>query len=149
MSPTFFLQAILQLKQLKEGFLSEGINVREYRRGNQTWTIQRNWQHRVHKTKTHKRKTTQKTKTDFCINWWNIFLPTKTAMVLRIRWIYFQNENTLLILLFNLTEGTFFIDEIVEIVYPTRKRKLETILVIGRYGDWGSRRKIKSFISAA
>jgi hypothetical protein len=26
-SPTFFLQAILQLKQLKEGFLSEGINV--------------------------------------------------------------------------------------------------------------------------
>jgi hypothetical protein len=41
-SPTFFLQAILQLKQLKEGFLSEGLNVREYRRGNQTWTIQRN-----------------------------------------------------------------------------------------------------------
>jgi hypothetical protein len=70
-------------------------------------------------------------------------------MVLRIRWIYFQNENTLLILLFNLTEGTFFIDEIVKIVYPTQKRKLETILVIGRYGDWGSRRKIKSFISAA
>jgi hypothetical protein len=26
------------------------INVREYRRGNQNWTIQRNWQHRVHKT---------------------------------------------------------------------------------------------------
>jgi hypothetical protein len=26
------------------------INVREYRRGNQKWTIQRNWQHRVHKT---------------------------------------------------------------------------------------------------
>ena len=25
------------------------INVREYRRGNQKWTIQRNWQHRVHK----------------------------------------------------------------------------------------------------
>ena len=25
-------------------------NVREYRRGNQNWTIQRNWQHRVHKT---------------------------------------------------------------------------------------------------
>ena len=26
------------------------INVREYRRGNQEWTIQRNWQHWVHKT---------------------------------------------------------------------------------------------------
>ena len=26
------------------------IHVREYRRGNQKWTIQRNWQHRVHKT---------------------------------------------------------------------------------------------------
>jgi hypothetical protein len=25
------------------------INVREYRKGNQKWTIQRNWQHRVHK----------------------------------------------------------------------------------------------------
>ena len=31
------------------------INVREYRRCNQKWTIQRNWQHGVHKTK----KTTQ------------------------------------------------------------------------------------------
>jgi hypothetical protein len=27
------------------------INVREYRRANQKWTIQRNWQHRSHKTK--------------------------------------------------------------------------------------------------
>jgi len=26
-------------------------SVREYRSGNQKWTIQRNWQHRVHKTK--------------------------------------------------------------------------------------------------
>ena len=26
------------------------INIREYRRGNQQWTIQRKWQHRVHKT---------------------------------------------------------------------------------------------------
>ena len=26
------------------------INVREYRRGNQKWTIQRNWQHRIHRT---------------------------------------------------------------------------------------------------
>jgi hypothetical protein len=29
---------------------------REYRRGNQKLTIQRNWQHRVHKTKTNKTK---------------------------------------------------------------------------------------------
>jgi hypothetical protein len=27
------------------------MNIREYRRGNQKWTIQRNWQDRVHKTK--------------------------------------------------------------------------------------------------
>ena len=26
------------------------INAKEYQRGNQKWTIQRNWQHRVHKT---------------------------------------------------------------------------------------------------
>jgi len=30
------------------------INVREYRRGNQILTIQRNWQHRVHKMKKNK-----------------------------------------------------------------------------------------------
>ena len=30
------------------------INVREHRRGNQKRTIQRNWQHRVHKTKKNK-----------------------------------------------------------------------------------------------
>jgi hypothetical protein len=34
------------------------INVREYRRGNQKWTIQRNWQHRVHKTKKNKKNNT-------------------------------------------------------------------------------------------
>ena len=28
-------------------------NVREYRKGNQMWTLQRNWQHRVHKKKTN------------------------------------------------------------------------------------------------
>ena len=32
------------------------INVREYRRGNEKYTIQRNWQHKVHKTKTNKTK---------------------------------------------------------------------------------------------
>jgi len=30
---------------------------KRYRRGNQTWTIQRYWQHKVHKTKTNKTKT--------------------------------------------------------------------------------------------
>ena len=33
------------------------MNVKEYRRGNQKWTIQRNWQHKVHKTKKNKTKT--------------------------------------------------------------------------------------------
>jgi len=33
------------------------INVREYRRANQKRTIQRDWQHRVHKTKTKTSKT--------------------------------------------------------------------------------------------
>ena len=28
-------------------------NVREYRKGNPKWTLQRNWQHRVHKKKTN------------------------------------------------------------------------------------------------
>jgi hypothetical protein len=32
------------------------INVRENRKDNQEWTIQRNWQHWEHKTKTNKRK---------------------------------------------------------------------------------------------
>ena len=32
------------------------LNVREYRRGNQKRTIQKNWQRRVHKTKTNKAK---------------------------------------------------------------------------------------------
>jgi hypothetical protein len=36
------------------------INVREYRRGNPKRTIQRNWQHRVHKTKINKTKTIQR-----------------------------------------------------------------------------------------
>ena len=35
------------------------LKVRENRRDNQEWTIQRNWQHRVHKTKTNKTKQKQ------------------------------------------------------------------------------------------
>jgi len=34
-----------------------GINVREYRRDNHKWTIQRNRKNRVHKTKKNKAKT--------------------------------------------------------------------------------------------
>jgi hypothetical protein len=33
------------------------IHVREYRRDNYQWTIQRNWQHRAHKTKKDTAKT--------------------------------------------------------------------------------------------
>ena len=32
------------------------INVREHRRGNQQWTFQRSWQHRVHKTEKNTEK---------------------------------------------------------------------------------------------
>ena len=47
------------------------INVREYRRGNHKWIIQRNWLHRVHKTKTKKTKTIQR-------NWQHRVHKTKT-----------------------------------------------------------------------
>ena len=33
------------------------INITEYQWGNQKWTIQRNWEHRVHKTEKNKTKT--------------------------------------------------------------------------------------------
>jgi hypothetical protein len=33
------------------------VKVREYRRCNNKWIIQRNWQHRIHRTKTNKTKT--------------------------------------------------------------------------------------------
>ena len=39
---------------------SISMNFREYRKGNQKWTIQRNWQHRVDKTKKNKTKTKHK-----------------------------------------------------------------------------------------
>ena len=32
------------------GHKSRTTNIREYRTSNQKWTIQRNWQHRVHRT---------------------------------------------------------------------------------------------------
>jgi hypothetical protein len=37
-------------------YLNGTIDVREYRRSNQRWTIQRNWQHRAQKTKQNKQK---------------------------------------------------------------------------------------------
>jgi hypothetical protein len=46
----FVITPIIYLLEYKK------INVREHRRGNQKWGIQRNWQHRVHKTKTNKTK---------------------------------------------------------------------------------------------
>jgi hypothetical protein len=36
--------------------LSYKIKVREHRRGNQKWTVQRNWEHMVHKMKKNKTK---------------------------------------------------------------------------------------------
>jgi hypothetical protein len=45
------------------------VNVRKYRRGNQKWTIQRNWQHRVHNTKKSKTKTQRTMRwTPLCAN---------------------------------------------------------------------------------
>ena len=41
----------------ENGQISKKLNVREYRRGNQKRIIQRNWQHRIHKTKKNKTKT--------------------------------------------------------------------------------------------
>jgi hypothetical protein len=36
--------------------INRRINVRDYWRDNQKWTIQRNWQHRVHKTSTKQKQ---------------------------------------------------------------------------------------------
>ena len=53
--------AMLLAVKLKEKLVifivSWQINVRKYRNGNQKGIIQRNWQHRVHRTKTNKSKT--------------------------------------------------------------------------------------------
>jgi len=44
------------------------INVREFRRGNQKWTIQRSWLHRVYKTKKNKNTTHYTCLTPLCAN---------------------------------------------------------------------------------
>ena len=49
------------------------INVREHRSGNQKWTIQINWQHRVHNTMKNKTKTQHKRRLPsdyYGIFWW-------------------------------------------------------------------------------
>jgi hypothetical protein len=51
-----FIQLVTFCLHTPSTFNFQKINVREYRRGNQKWTIKRNWQHRVHKTKTNKTK---------------------------------------------------------------------------------------------
>jgi len=58
------------------------INVRENRRGNQEWTIQRNWQHCVNKTQNEDKQnknTIQKTKkmsnTNHTTNWGSTQAP--------------------------------------------------------------------------
>ena len=53
-------QMFYLIDQDRVNWLIMYINVREYRRGNQKWKIQRNWQHSVHKTgKKHKKTTAQ------------------------------------------------------------------------------------------
>ena len=63
------------------------INVKEYRRGNHKWTIQRNWQHWVHKTKNNIRKPQHKsicvghhytqTNTNNVNKTWSLLQPTR------------------------------------------------------------------------
>jgi hypothetical protein len=52
-------QMFYLIDQDRVNWLIMYINVREYRRGNQKWKIQRNWQHSVHKTKPKPPKKTQ------------------------------------------------------------------------------------------
>ena len=53
------------------------INIKENRRGNHEWTIQRHWQHWVHKTqdKDKQNKKTQHRK----LKWWATRIPPKTS----------------------------------------------------------------------
>ena len=71
------------------------INVREYRRGHQNRTIQRNWQHRVHKTTKNKAKT----QNNMC--WTSLCAYTNTNNV---------NKTLTLLNLFILTKGFMVLD---------------------------------------
>ena len=57
-SITILSQEVKQIKNIIDRGCIANINDREYRSGNQQWTIQRNWQHRVHKTKKKQSKNT-------------------------------------------------------------------------------------------
>ena len=46
-----------QITKVQGSFAYYQINVREYRPGNQKWTIQRKWENMAHKTKKNKTKT--------------------------------------------------------------------------------------------
>ena len=60
---------------LKFQIFYPSINVREHRRGNKNWTIQRKWQYTAHKTK---KKTQQKYET-ICVG--HHYAQTNTNMV--------------------------------------------------------------------
>ena len=59
------------------------VKIREHRRGNQKWTIQRNWQHRVHNTKNNKTKTQH----NVC---WTPHYVNNTNNVFKITWSLLQ-----------------------------------------------------------
>jgi hypothetical protein len=52
----YYLSEYMIRYGLLKGRAFMSINVKEYRRVNHIWTIQRNWQHLEHKTKTNKVK---------------------------------------------------------------------------------------------
>ena len=57
---TMLTEMLWQILILKFQIFCPSINIREHRRGNQEWTIQRKWQNTAHKTK---KKQKQKHKT--------------------------------------------------------------------------------------
>ena len=60
-----FFFIVISLKNGSQIVLYE-INVSEYRRDNKKWTIQRNWQHRVHNTKDEEKQNKTKTQHNMC-----------------------------------------------------------------------------------
>ena len=70
---------LLQTRFDRNSWSTSKMNVRENRRCNQEWTIQRHWQHWAHKTQDED-KQTQKTKKIKNMDltkyrWWTLFLP--------------------------------------------------------------------------
>ena len=106
---SFVISNLLKRKKSVTCTYLYAINVREYRRGNQKWTIQRNWQHRAHKTKINKAKTQQNICwTPPCVNkhkqrkrdivlYWKLFLciffnTEKCSRIFFYRSIVFSSE---------------------------------------------------------